>query len=156
VSLKGFHIVLISLSSLLALVVGGWSARAWNEGAGAIYLPMAVVSFVGAVGLVVYVVWFARTMRTRDEEDRRRRRTIRPLAVAVASWLLGAHPVPACSACYGEAEGPMLDAARLGVLLLFGLVLAVQLAFVLFFLHLRRRAGTAGTVLGTGDDRWSS
>jgi hypothetical protein len=34
----------------------------------------------------------------------------------------------------------MIDAARLGVWLLFGLVLAVQAAFVLFFLHLRRRA----------------
>ncbi len=34
----------------------------------------------------------------------------------------------------------MIDAARLGVWLLFGLVLAIQIAFVAFFLHLRRRA----------------
>jgi hypothetical protein len=34
----------------------------------------------------------------------------------------------------------MIDAARLGVWLLFGLVLVLQAAFVAFFLCLRRRA----------------
>jgi uncharacterized membrane protein len=140
VSLKGFHVLLISLSSLLALVVGGWSSRAWLAGLGGLYLLMAIVSFCGAVALAVYVVWFVRSFRTRDEDDRRRRKLIRPLATVVVLWLFGSRPVPACSVCYGEAAGPMIDGARLGVWLLFGLVLAVQLAFVLFFLHLWRRS----------------
>jgi heme/copper-type cytochrome/quinol oxidase subunit 2 len=140
VSLKSFHIVLISLSSVLALVFGGWSFRAWVETGKASHLGLAVFSFVAAVGLVVYVVWFARRVRSRDEEARERRKLIRPLAVMAAAWLISSRPVWACSVCYGEAEGPMIDAARLGVWLLFGLVLAVQMALVLFFVYLRRRA----------------
>ncbi len=49
----------------------------------------------------------------------------------------------ACPACFGGAEGPMLDAARLGTFLLLGVTLAVQGAFVAFFLYLRRQARRA-------------
>ena len=93
-----------------------------------------------AAGLIVYVIWFARKIRTRAEDDRERRKLIRPLAIMAAGWVIGTRPAAACAVCYGEAEGPMIDAARLGVWLLFGLVLAVQLCLVLFFLHLRRQA----------------
>ena len=139
-SLKGFHIVLISLSSLLALGFGGWSVHAYRATGQVGHLVMAVLSFAGAVGLVVYISWFARKIHTREEEDRKRRKRIRPLALLAAGWLLSVRPAGACAVCYGQAEGPMVDAARLGVWLLFGLVFAVQLALVLFFLCLRRRA----------------
>lgn len=139
-SLKGFHIVLISLSSLLGLGFGGWSVNAYRATGQVGHLAMAVCSFAGAVGLVIYIIWFARKIRSRDEEDRERRKRIRPLAFVAAAWLLSARPAQACAVCYGQAEGPMIDAARMGVWLLFGLVLAVQVAFVLFFLCLRRRA----------------
>jgi hypothetical protein len=46
----------------------------------------------------------------------------------------------ACPSCYGNAEGPLIDAARLGIGLLLALVLAIQGGFVAFFLHLRRQA----------------
>ena len=52
----------------------------------------------------------------------------------------GTRVAEACSVCYGSADGPMIDAARLGVWLLFGLVLAIQLAFGTFFVSLWRRA----------------
>lgn len=141
-SLKNFHIVLISLASLLGLLVGGWALAAYREGGGAASLVMAIVSFAGAVGLAVYVVWFTRTMRTRDEDDARRRKMFRSLAIFAGVLLssAAARPALACTVCYGEAEGPMIDAARMGVYLLFGLVLAVQLAFATFFLYLRRRS----------------
>ncbi len=139
-SLKGFHIVLISLSSLLAVGFGGWSIHAYTDTGRVGHLAMAVFSFAGAVGLVVYISWFARKIRSREEEDRERRKRIRPLAFLAAGWLLSVRPAAACAVCYGQAEGPMIDAARLGVWLLFGLVFAVQLALVLFFLCLRRRA----------------
>ena len=139
-SLKGFHILLISLSSLLAVGFGGWSIHAYTATGRVGHLAMAVFSFAGAVGLVIYISWFARKIRSRAEEDRERRKRIRPLALLVAGWLLSIRPAAACAVCYGEAEGPMIDAARLGVWLLFGLVLAVQVAFVLFFLCLRKRA----------------
>ena len=49
----------------------------------------------------------------------------------------------ACPSCYGEAEGPMIDAARLGIALLLGITLLIQGGFVAFFLYLRRQARKA-------------
>ena len=141
-NLKAFHILLISLSSLLCLFFGGWSIRAWVETDGVGHLALAVFSLLLALGLAIYVVWFARTMRTPDEEQRRRRTRIRPPALLAGLMLLPSDPLTACAVCYGEAQGPMIDAARLGVWLLFGLVLALQSAFVAFFLYLRRRAAS--------------
>jgi hypothetical protein len=46
----------------------------------------------------------------------------------------------ACNTCYGDASGPMIDGARLGIWLLLGVTLLVQGAFVAFFLYLRRQA----------------
>jgi hypothetical protein len=48
-----------------------------------------------------------------------------------------------CPSCFGAAEGPMIDAARLGAIALIGVVVAVQAAFVAFFLHLRKQARRA-------------
>ncbi len=62
-SLKGFHIVFIIFSTLLALGIGAWCV--WGdlvEGA-PIYLAGAICSFVIAVALVVYGVWFYRKMK---------------------------------------------------------------------------------------------
>ena len=139
-SLKSFHIVLISLSSLLALVFGGWSVRGYLATGAESHLAFAVGSFIGAIGLAVYIVWFARRIRSREEQDRERRKLIRPLALIAVVWLLSTDPANACAVCYGKAEGPMIEAARLGVWVLFGLVLAMQVAFALFFLYLRKRA----------------
>ena len=57
--------------------------------------------------------------------------------------LAGATEALACPACFGDAEGPMIDAARLGSFLLLGITLAIQGAFVAFFLYLRRQARRA-------------
>jgi len=127
VSLKGFHILLISLSSLLALMFGGWSVRAWRETGEGSHLGFAAFSFLAAIGLVIYIVWFAR-------------KNIQPLVIGSLIWLVSVRPADACNVCYGDASGPMIDGARLGVYLLFGLVLAVQVAFALFFFHLRKQA----------------
>jgi len=142
-SLKGFHILLISLSTLLAVVFGGWSLHAWRTGGAGSDLAWACLSFALAAVLAVYVVWFARKIRSRDEEDRRRRKLIQPLAIWLAASLVCERSASACSACYSQASGPMIDAARWGVWLLFGLVFAVQVAFLFFFLSLRRRARDA-------------
>ena len=45
-----------------------------------------------------------------------------------------------CPVCFGQAEGPGIDAARLGAMALIGVVFAVQAGFVAFFLHLRKQA----------------
>ena len=46
----------------------------------------------------------------------------------------------ACPLCFGAAETSMLEGTRLGILVLLAITLAVQGAFVGFFLYLRRRA----------------
>lgn len=62
-SLKAFHIVFIIVSTLLALGIGVWCL--WvNLVVGApIYVAGAVASFVLAIGLMVYGVWFYRKMK---------------------------------------------------------------------------------------------
>jgi len=71
VSLKGFHVLLITLSSLLLAVFGGWSLRAYATTGDGGQLATAVFSFALAGGLAVYIVWFARKVRTRKEQERR-------------------------------------------------------------------------------------
>jgi hypothetical protein len=52
----------------------------------------------------------------------------------------GASSVFACPVCFGAEETSMIDGARLGILVLLGVTLAVQGAFAAFFLYLRKRA----------------
>ena len=81
-----------------------------------------------------------------------------PLAVLLASacliWLADPSPALACPACFGNAEGPLIDAARLGTFLLLGITLAIQGGFVAFFLYLRRQARRAQEQ--ALDAEWSS
>ena len=46
----------------------------------------------------------------------------------------------ACPACFGAQETSMIDGAKLGVLVLLVITLAVQGGFLGFFLYLRKRA----------------
>ncbi len=52
----------------------------------------------------------------------------------MTAWFL------ACALCFGAQETHLIDGAKLGVLVLLAVLLAVQSAFVAFFLYLRRRA----------------
>lgn len=62
-SLKAFHIVFVIFSTLLALGTGVWCI--WvNLVVGApVYLAGAIASFLVAVALVIYGVWFYRKMK---------------------------------------------------------------------------------------------
>lgn len=75
------------------------------------------------------------------------------VAACAVSWLAVPARALACPSCYGEAEGPMIDAARLGIALLLGITLLIQGAFVAFFLYLRRQARKAQHQ--ALDDEWS-
>ena len=46
----------------------------------------------------------------------------------------------ACTMCFGAQETSMIDGAKLGVLVMLGVLFAVQGGFVGFFLYLRKRA----------------
>jgi hypothetical protein len=62
-SLKGFHIVFIVFSTLLALGVGLWCVWVDLVEGAPVYLAGAIASFACAVALIVYGVWFYRKMK---------------------------------------------------------------------------------------------
>jgi len=55
--------------------------------------------------------------------------------------------------CFGAEENSMIDGTKLGVLVMLAITLAVQGAFVGFFLYLRRRAKRIAEV--DLDTEWS-
>jgi hypothetical protein len=64
----------------------------------------------------------------------------RILTMAAAIVFGGSSSALACPVCFGALETPMIDGAKLGILALLAVTLAVQGAFVGFFLYLRKRA----------------
>jgi hypothetical protein len=62
-SLKGFHIVFIVFSTLLALGIGAWCIWVNLVEGEPVYLAGAIFSFITAVALMVYGVWFYRKMK---------------------------------------------------------------------------------------------
>ena len=74
--------------------------------------------------------------------SRARRPFVRVLLVVFA-LLTAEAPAFACPSCFSQAQGPLVDAARLGMWLLLAVTLGLQGAFVAFFLYLRRRAARA-------------
>ncbi|HEY2103568.1 MAG TPA: hypothetical protein VGH08_09985 [Chthoniobacterales bacterium] len=62
-SLKGFHIVFIIFSTLLALGTGVWCVWIDLTVGEPVYRTGAIVSFVVAIAFVVYGVWFYRKMK---------------------------------------------------------------------------------------------
>jgi hypothetical protein len=62
------------------------------------------------------------------------------LTTAAAVVIGGSASVLACPVCFGAEESPLIDGAKLGVMVLVVITLAVQGGFVGFFLYLRKRA----------------
>ena len=62
------------------------------------------------------------------------------VTTAAAVVVFGSSSVLACPVCFGAEETPLIDGAKLGVLVMLGVLFAVQGAFLAFFLYLRRRA----------------
>jgi hypothetical protein len=63
------------------------------------------------------------------------------IAACTTGFVLGGDAtVLACPLCFGAEETPMIDGAKLGVLVMLAVTLAVQGGFVGFFLYLRKRA----------------
>ena len=62
-SLKGFHIVFIVFSTLLALGIGVWCIWVDLVEGAPIYRAGAICSFLAAIALIVYGVWFYRKMK---------------------------------------------------------------------------------------------
>jgi len=62
-SLKGFHIVFIVFSTLLALALGAWCIWVDLVEGAPVYLGGAIAAFSVAVALIVYGIWFYRKMK---------------------------------------------------------------------------------------------
>lgn len=62
-SLRGFHIVFITFSTLLALAIGAWCLWVNSIVGAPVYTAGAVCSFIAAVGLIGYGIWFYRKMK---------------------------------------------------------------------------------------------
>jgi hypothetical protein len=80
-------------------------------------------------------------------------RTTRIFTTAVAVMIGGGSSVLACPMCFGAQETSMVDGTKLGVLVMLGVLLAVQSGFVAFFLYLRKRAKRIADV--ELDNEWS-
>ena len=70
----------------------------------------------------------------------------RALTTVAAVVIGGSSSVFACPVCFGALETSMIDGAKLGVLVLLAITLAVQGAFVSFFIYLRKRAKRSAEV----------
>jgi hypothetical protein len=64
----------------------------------------------------------------------------RAWTTAAALFIGGGATVLACPLCFGAEETPLIDGAKLGVLVMLGVLFVVQGAFVAFFLYLRKHA----------------
>jgi hypothetical protein len=77
----------------------------------------------------------------------------RVFTTAAAVMIGGGSSVLACPVCFGAEETSMVDGAKIGVLVLLAVTLAVQGGFVAFFLYLRKRAKRIADV--ELDTEWS-
>ena len=80
-------------------------------------------------------------------------RIIRVVTIAMAVTILGTSSAFACPVCFGAEETSMIDASRLGILVLLLVTFAVQGGFVAFFLYLRKRAKLIADI--DLDNEWS-
>jgi hypothetical protein len=135
-SLKAFHIVFVTLSTLLAFTFSVWSFRS----PGGVYRVAGAASALFGLALIAYGVWFWRKIRTIGGTGAHLHRMVMVPASLGLIWLAAGQDASACTVCYGEADGQMIEAARSGVWLMIGLVAALQASFGLFFILLWRRA----------------
>jgi hypothetical protein len=77
----------------------------------------------------------------------------RLIATAAIVLIGGSASVLACPMCFGAEETSLVDGTKLGILVMLAIILAVQAAFVAFFLYLRRQARGAAEI--ELDSEWS-
>lgn len=81
------------------------------------------------------------------------RRAARVVSGLVASLLIGASTAQACPVCFGAEDSTLVDGTKAGVWVMLAITVAIQAAFVGFFLYLRRRAKLMARV--ALDAEWS-
>jgi hypothetical protein len=117
------------------LRLSGFALRAWADGSG--------------FGEALPSLWRGRGGGGAVAAQLRRR----AITTAIAIMIGGSSSVLACPVCFGAEETPLIDGAKLGILVMLGITFAVQGAFVGFFLYLRNRAKRIAEV--ELDTEWS-
>ena len=131
-SLRFFHILFITLSALMCLVVGLWALDAYRTDGSPSWVGLMALAFVGGALLVVYGNRFLQKTRK--------------LGVA---WLLAAgtlgmpSDVLACTVCLGNTSSLLRDGMNMGILALLGFALFMIVSFAAFFGYLWRKAAQA-------------
>ena len=140
-NLRWFHALLILLSAALAVLFGLWCLNQYGreDGIGNARRGHCVFRRVVRPGRCTTRGSCGRQGRC-DETPSIRLGITRVLTTAAAVLIGGSSSVFACPVCFGAEETSMIDGARLGVLVMLGVLFAVQGAFVGFFLYLRKRA----------------
>jgi len=62
-SLKAFHILFVTVSTVLAVWFTVWSFMHFGDGGGALYLVLGLGGAALVVGLPIYGVWFLKKMK---------------------------------------------------------------------------------------------
>ena len=78
---------------------------------------------------------------------------VRAITTAAAVVIGGGSSLLACPMCFGAEETSLIDGTKLGILAMLAITLAVQAAFVGFFLYLRKQARSAAEI--ELDTEWS-
>jgi len=62
-SLKAFHIVFVTISTILCIGFGWWAIRDYNLNQETMSLVFGSLSLAGAIALVIYGRWFLRKLK---------------------------------------------------------------------------------------------
>lgn len=62
-SLKAFHIAFVMIATLFSAGFGWWAMHTFITWGGGLMLAMSLASFLLALALIVYGVWFYRKVR---------------------------------------------------------------------------------------------
>lgn len=128
-SLRFFHILFITLSTLMCLVVGLWALDAYRTGGAASSLVLMLVAFGGGGLLVVYGTRFLQKTRK----------------LGVAGLLIGGtlglpSDALACTVCLGNTDSLLRSGMNAGILALLGFAFFMIACFAAFFVYLWRRS----------------
>ncbi len=135
-SLRIFHIFFITVSIILCIGFGWWSLGK-TEAAG-YYLGLGVISLASAVALVIYSGRFLEKSIGLISMIYKPVKYLKQLVAAC--MLISAHPLAACSLCFGNVTGKMASAVSLAVVFMLVITGTVLCGFAGFFIYLWKRA----------------
>ena len=136
-SLKFFHIVFITVSVLMCLVVGLWALDAYRVDGAVSSIVLAALAFAGGGFLVVYGSRFLQKFRK-----------LGIAGLLVAGTLAAPADALACAVCLGNTQSSLRDGMNAGILALLGIAGFMILSFAVFFVYLWRKAKSVETSQG--------